>query len=138
MAGGAADCQYWLADLTTHCRTYELKHGKRLSVAAASKYLQGILLAYRGYGLSMGCMIAGQDPSGQHLYYVDNDGLRLKGNMFSVGSGSPYAYGVLDNFYKYELTLEQAVDLGVRAIYHATHRDTASGGVVRGTESGLA
>lgn len=80
----------------------------------------------------MGCMIAGTDLSGQHLYYIDNDGMRLKGDIFSVGSGSTYAYGVLDNNYRYDLTLNEAVELGIRSIYHATHRDTASGGVVRG------
>ncbi|CAD8140457.1 unnamed protein product [Paramecium octaurelia] len=131
MAGGAADCQYWLAYLANHCRTYELKNGSKLSVAAASKFLQGILIGYKNSGLSMGCMIAGTDLSGQHLYYIDNDGMRLKGDIFSVGSGSTYAYGVLDNYYRYDLSLDEAVELGVRAIYHATHRDTASGGVVR-------
>jgi hypothetical protein len=30
---------------------------------------------------------------GPQLFYVDDDGTRLKGNLFSVGSGSTYAYG---------------------------------------------
>lgn len=34
---------------------------------------------------------------GPGLYYVDSEGGRLKGTRFSVGSGSPYAYGVLDS-----------------------------------------
>jgi 20S proteasome subunit beta 5 len=38
----------------------------------------------------------------------------------------------LDTHYNYNLSLEQAVELGQRAIYHATHRDCASGGVARG------
>jgi len=50
--------------------------------------------------------------------------------MFSVGSGSPYAYGVLDSGYKWDLSSQEAYDLAVRAIYHATHRDAMSGGVV--------
>ena len=37
---------------------------------------------------------------GPGLYYVDSDGTRLTNDMFSVGSGSTYAYGVLDNGYK--------------------------------------
>jgi 20S proteasome alpha/beta subunit len=41
-----------------------------------------------------------------------------------------YAYGVLDSGYKWELTVAEAIDLGRRAIYHATHRDAYSGGVV--------
>lgn len=50
--------------------------------------------------------------------------------MFSVGSGATYAYGVLDSGYKWELDVEDAIQLGRRAIYHATHRDAYSGGVV--------
>ena len=79
----------------------------------------------------MGVMIAGVDEKGPSLFYNDDNGMRLKGNRFSVGSGSTYAYGVLDTHYRYEMSLDQAVELGVRAIYHATHRDTGSGGVVR-------
>lgn len=30
---------------------------------------------------------------------MDSEGGRLKGTRFSVGSGSPYAYGVLDSGY---------------------------------------
>ena len=67
---------------------------------------------------------------GPGLYYVDSDGTRLSNDMFSVGSGSTYAYGVLDSGYKYDLSVEEAYDLGQRAIYHATHRDAYSGGVV--------
>ena len=49
---------------------------------------------------SQGTMIAGWDPHGPGLYYVDSYGHRTKGHIFSVGSGSLYAYGVLDNGYK--------------------------------------
>ena len=49
---------------------------------------------------------------------------------FSVGSGSTYAYGVLDSEYKYDMTVDEAISLGRRAIYHATHRDAYSGGYV--------
>lgn len=84
----------------------------------------------RGYGLSMGTMITGWDKTGPQLYYVDNDGTRLHGNLFSVGSGSTYAYGVLDSHYRPDLTPEEAIELGRRAIYHATHRDAYSGGII--------
>jgi len=42
------------------------------------------------------------------------------------------AYGVLDTDFKFDMTVEEANDLGQRAIYHATHRDAYSGGVVNG------
>lgn len=131
MAGGAADCSFWERRLGMQCRLFELQNKKRITVAAASKLLANTMASYRGYGLSMGTMITGWDVGGggPQLYYVDNDGTRLKGKLFSVGSGSTYAYGVLDNYYRYDLTLDEAIDLGKRAIYHATHRDAASGGI---------
>lgn len=130
MAGGAADCSFWERVLAMECRMYELRNKERISVAAASKLLANLVYQYKGMGLSMGTMICGWDKRGPGLYYVDSDGDRYSGNMFSVGSGSPYAYGVMDSGYKYELSVEDAYELGKRSIYHATHRDAYSGGVV--------
>ena len=129
MAGGAADCSFWERNLGMECRLYELRNGRRISVAAASKLLANVMSSYRGYGLSMGTMVTGWDETGPQLYYVDDDGTRLKGRYFSVGSGSMYAYGILDTGYRYDLTVDEAIDLGKRDIYHATHRDAASGGI---------
>jgi 20S proteasome subunit beta 5 len=131
MAGGAADCMYWERVLSKQCRLYELRNKQRISVAAASKLLSNICFEYKGYGLSMGTMIAGWDKKGPGLYYVDSDGTRTDGKVFSVGSGSIFAYGVLDKGYRHDLTDQEAYDLGQRAIYHATFRDAASGGVIR-------
>ena len=55
--------------------------------------------------------------------------------MFSTGSGNSYAYGVMDSGYRPDLSLEEAYDLGRRAIVHATHRDSYSGGVVNSKTS---
>jgi len=131
MAGGAADCTYWERVLSKQCRLYELRNRERISVAAASKLLSNMVYNYKGMGLSMGVMLAGYDKRGPGLYYVDSDGERTAGNVFSVGSGSIFAYGVLDAGYRYDLTDEEAYELGRRSIYHATHRDAASGGIVR-------
>jgi 20S proteasome subunit beta 5 len=130
MAGGAADCSYWERELGRRCRLYELTNKERISVAAASKLLANLVLPYKGMGLSMGTMVTGWDKSGPNLYYVDSDGSRIKGDLFSVGSGSTFAYGVLDSGYRNDLTVEEALELGKRSIFHAAHRDAMSGGSV--------
>nr|CAH8874100.1 unnamed protein product [Trichobilharzia regenti] len=130
MAGGAADCQFWERVLTKHCRLFELRNKERISVAAASKLLANMIYNYKGMGLSIGTTIVGWDKNGPGIYYVDTDGNITSGNLFSVGSGSPYAYGVLDTKYKYEMKDEEAHALAMRSIFHATHRDAASGGFV--------
>ncbi|KAJ9549527.1 hypothetical protein OSB04_022070 [Centaurea solstitialis] len=109
MAGGAADCQFWHRNLGIKCRLHELANKRRISVTGASKLLANILYSYRGMGLSVGTMIAGWDEKGPGLYYVDSEGGRLKGTKFSVGSGSPYAYGVLDSGYHYDMTIDEAL-----------------------------
>ena len=142
MAGGAADCSFWERNLARECRLYELREGKRISVAAASKMLGNIVYSYKGHGLSMvmiplffkypfvnhvhfptsntplflqGTMIAGWDEDkGPQLFYCDSDGTRLKGDRFSVGSGATYAYGILDTEYRKDLTIPEAVELGKR------------------------
>ena len=133
MAGGAADCLFWQRYLGMQVRIWELRNKTRISVAAASKMLANTMAQYRGMGLSMGTMVAGWDKNGPGLYYVDDDATRLKAKRetpyFAVGSGSTYAYGILDTNIKWEMTDDEAIELGKRAIFHATHRDAYSGGI---------
>ena len=113
------------------CRLHELRHKRRISVAAASKILANLVFSYKGYGLGIGTMCAGVTPQeGPALYYIDSDGTRLAGNPFCVGSGQTFAYGVLDAEYNYDLSEEDALELGRRSILAATHRDAYSGGYI--------
>lgn len=133
LAGGAADCAFWERYLSKLCRIHELRNGEKMTVAHASKLLANIFYSYHGYGLSCGIMIAGYDQKQKSfgLYLVDDCGERTKGNLFSIGSGSLYAYGVLDKDYRYDMSVDEARELAKRAIFHATHRDGGSGGLVR-------
>jgi len=131
MAGGAADCQFWIRVVAKYCNLYELREKTPISVRATSKYFANVLYQYRGMGLSIGSMIAGIDASGPSIFLVDSEGNRLpQKKLCSVGSGSLSAYGILDTHYKEEMTDEEAVELGKKAIMHATHRDAGSGGFV--------
>jgi 20S proteasome subunit beta 5 len=85
------------------------------------------LIFYSFFTLIQGTMICGWDKTGPSVFYVDSDGTRLKGDLFSVGSGSTFAYGVLDQGYRWDLTDEEAQELGRRSIYAAGHRDAFSG-----------
>jgi 20S proteasome subunit beta 5 len=140
MAGGAADCQYWLRTISKFYRLHKFRYQQPLTIAAASKYLVNTVYSYKGYGLSIASMICGFDHAGPHIFYVDNDGTRLPGRRFAVGSGSTHALGVLDTCFRHDLTKDEACDLGRKAIYSATYRDSGSGGtvtVVHITEAGV-
>lgn len=108
LAGGAADCTYWYRVLTSECRLYELRNKKKISLAAATKIMNNIIYSYKNSGLSMGMILAGGDMKQVSLYYLDSDGTRTTGKVFSVGSGSLFAYGVLDSGYRWDLTDDEA------------------------------
>ncbi|KAM6918254.1 proteasome subunit beta type-11a [Xenentodon cancila] len=65
--------------------------------------------------------------NGPKLIYVCSDGARLQGDLISVGSGSPYAYGVLDDGMQWSLSEGEAISLAREAVFRATHRDAYSG-----------
>ncbi|XP_029988625.1 proteasome subunit beta type-11b [Sphaeramia orbicularis] len=71
-----------------------------------------------------------QSFSGPRLFYVCSDGTRLQGSLFSVGSGSPYAYSILDQGVEWKLTVDEAISIAREAVYRATHRDAYSGNFV--------
>ena len=62
------------------------------------------------------------------LYYVDSEGNRLKVKLISVGSGSTFAYSIIDSSYSWNISIEGACDIGNRAIFQAIYKDPYSGG----------
>ena len=48
------------------------------------------------------------------LCYADSSGTRLAGDLFAVGSGSAYAYSVLDAGYRTDLSVREAADLAAQ------------------------
>jgi 5'-3' exonuclease/20S proteasome alpha/beta subunit len=132
MAGGAADCSFWIRKLKGEAELFELSRGYRMSVSRASRLLSNVLYDARDADLSIGTMIMGYDPElGPKIFYVDNTGAKIEGDMFSVGSGSTFALGILDTEQRrHEMNREEAVALGIRAIRHATFRDAFSGGFI--------
>ena len=134
MAGGAADCMFWIRKLKSMALLHELEEGTRMSVARASRLLSSALYQNRALGLSVGTMIMGFDEDGPpHIYYVDNTGVRIEGGLFAVGSGGTFALGILDNVdneRRHAMTEDEAINLGIKAIRHATFRDAYSGGFI--------
>lgn len=130
MAGGAADCYYWETLTGLYAKEYELKNNKRITAAEASMYLSNCVYRYKNYGLSMSTMICGYDGDIPRIYNVTDEGSRIEHSMFSVGSGSTIAHGVLSSRYDYNMSKDDALKLGKDAIFHAGHRDAYSGGSV--------
>uniref|UniRef100_A0A8K9WLJ8 Proteasome endopeptidase complex n=1 Tax=Oncorhynchus mykiss TaxID=8022 RepID=A0A8K9WLJ8_ONCMY len=105
-----------------------LRHGCRLSITSSAKLLSHILEPFKGTDVCVAAILSGSDV--EELFYVCSDGTRLQGEFFSVGSGSPYAYAVLDGGVRWSLREEEAISLAREIVYRATHRDACSGNCV--------
>ena len=73
-------------------------------------------------------LLGGKDSEGVHLYDLFPDGSVTKVRDFiSSGSGSVFAYGVLETQYKPDITVAQGIELAKLAVNTALQRDSASG-----------
>uniref|UniRef100_A0A3B5AD34 Proteasome subunit beta type-11 n=1 Tax=Stegastes partitus TaxID=144197 RepID=A0A3B5AD34_9TELE len=148
-SGTSADCALWKRILARELRLYQLRNGRRLSTRGAAKLLSHMLHPFKGTELCVAATLCGWDGgevddgchagtetdlrasfSGPGLFYVCSDGTRLQGTLFSVGSGSPYAYSILDQGVRWGLTVDEATSIAREAVYRATHRDAYSGNCV--------
>jgi proteasome beta subunit len=75
-----------------------------------------------------GFIIAGMDEKGSGLYQIDPDGSVIEHkNYVADGSGMIIAYGVLEDSWKENISVEEGTKLAVRAVNAAMQRDTGSG-----------
>jgi proteasome beta subunit len=127
-AGGVGDAQQLVRVMTVECNLYNMRRGKSMTVGAASTLLSNILNNNRYFPFYVQLLVGGMDETGPHLFSVDAMGGATKeDDVVATGSGSPTAYGILEDRYKPGMNEEDAVSLGVRAVRAAMKRDVATG-----------
>ena len=129
IAGGVAAAQKVVEILKVNASLYELEKNRRMPVQSAARLVQSILFSNREVGapLPLQAIIGGYDETGPHVYNLDPYGSMLEEKMVSTGSGSPYAYGVLEAQFKEDSSVDETLSVVVRAIDSAMKRDVASG-----------
>lgn len=127
IAGGVADAQYLIDVLRAETEIYNLRNEDKMSVHQAGKLLQNILYGNKGF-FEVGLMLGGITvKDGPTLFDLEGYGSSLEEDYASVGSGSPFALGVLETEWKEGLSLKEGMHLAVKAVRSAIIRDIASG-----------
>ncbi len=129
IAGGVAAAQRVVDILKVNAKLYNLEKGRPMPVAAAAMLVSNILFSNREVGapLPLQALIGGMDLTGPHVYNLDPYGSLTEEKMVSTGSGSPFAYGVLEDRYKEDSTVTEMAPIVVKAVDSAMKRDVASG-----------
>jgi len=126
VSGLVADAQA-LADLVREeARFYALTNGRELSVRGIATLLSNILFSSKWFPYLVQLIVGGYD-SKPRLYTLDPYGSITEDNFTATGSGSPVAYGVLEDYYREDLSVEEAIEIAKKAIRAAILRDAATG-----------
>jgi proteasome beta subunit len=127
-AGGVGDAQQMARLMTVECSLYQIRRGRQMTVGAASTLLSNVLNNNRMYPYYVQLLVGGVDENGPALYSVDAlGGATREEEIVATGSGSPMAYGVLEDRYTKGMEKDEAVSLAIRAIRSAMKRDAGSG-----------
>lgn len=145
IAGTVSDAQLLIKLIRAELKLKEVRTNKKPTAKEAANLLGGLLYSnIRRPSMLPGIahfLLGGKDLEGIHLYDLFPDGSVTKIKDFvSSGSGSVFAYGVLETQYKISMSTNEAVKLAVKAVNTALQRDSASGGgidVVVVSEKGL-
>jgi proteasome beta subunit len=134
-AGSVSDLQLMNKLLKAELKLKSLQTKRKITVKEAANLLGGLLYS-NVRQLTMipaitHFILGGKDEEGFHLYdlYPDGSVEEMK-DYSSSGSGSVFAFGVLEIEYKKDMSVQQGIDLAVKTVRTALERDTGSGGGV--------
>jgi len=126
IAGSVGDAQTLVRWMAAEIKLYELKHEKTITVEAATTLLANILVQYKYYPFFVQLLVGGVDEKSR-LFSIDMLGGVTEEKMTSTGSGSPIAFGVLEEFYKEDKDIEYNLPIAAKAVSAAMKRDAGSG-----------
>ncbi len=132
IAGTVSDAIMLSRYLRSEIKLKELRSGNEVTAREAANLLaQFVYSNIRQMSAIPGIthfLLGGADQEGVHLFDIYPDGsINEVNDYYCSGSGSVYAFGLIDAQYKKDMTVEAAADLAKNAIRSAITRDTASG-----------
>jgi len=126
IAGSVGDAQTIARIMRAQASLYEIQRGRKITIEGAGTLLANILQGSKYFPYWIQLLMGGYD-SKPRLYSLDLTGSLMEEKFVSTGSGSPIAYGVLEDKYKENKTVKDNLPIAVRAISSALERDIYSG-----------
>lgn len=126
-AGLVGDAQMLARHLSAQAQLYRFRREARLPVRGAATLLANILNSNRYAPYWVQLIVGGHDDKGGSLFSVDAAGGAIEERWTVTGSGSGFAYGVLEDRMTQDVPVKDAVDLAIRSLNAAMRRDAGSG-----------
>lgn len=126
-AGLVSDMQILIREVEAYANLFRLDASRPIAVKSAAKLMSNLLFARRLFPLITQTIIGGMDEEGASIYVLDVIGSVIPDKYAAVGSGAEIAYGLLEQGFKENMTVDEAKDLVTRAMKSAISRDVMSG-----------
>ena len=125
-AGLVADMQILSLQISALAKIRRMEIKRDVPPNTIAKMMSNMMYERRFFPLLTQVIVGGlvEKPT---IYTLDPLGSVLPDDYAAVGTGAEMALGILDQQYKKELTVAQAVDLAVKSVRAASMRDSASG-----------
>jgi len=127
MAGGVADAQNITDVLRYHANIHRIQKQEPIPIKSLTRLTSLIFHQNRGYPFIADILVGGYDNAGPSLYNIDMFGSVEEKKYVTTGSGSPVAYGLLEQEYREDLTLEDAKVVALKAVKAAITRNIGTG-----------
>jgi len=127
ISGTVADAQRAVDILKANAQLYRLNTARPMPISSAARLIANLLFSSRYAPLIAQVLIGGMDDTGPHVFSIDPFGSITEEKCVATGSGSPVAYGVLEDRYKQDASIKEMLGTVVRAVDSAMKRDVASG-----------
>jgi len=127
ISGGVADAQRTVDILKVNAQLYKLNMDRPIPVSSAARLIANLLFSSRYAPLIAQVLIGGMDDTGPHVFSLDPFGSLTEEKCVATGSGSPIAYGILEDKFKENMPTEEVLPVIVKAVDSAMKRDAASG-----------
>jgi proteasome beta subunit len=127
IAGTVADAQRVVDILTANAQLYRINLNRPMPVSSAARLVANLLFSARYIPLATQVLVGGIDDTGPHIFDLDQLGSLTEEKSVSTGSGSPIAYGILEDKYSEDMTIEELLPIVMKAVNAAMKRDVASG-----------
>jgi proteasome beta subunit len=127
VAGSVGDAEALMRLIKAEASLYEMNSRKKMSAKAIAALMANILQGSKVFPYLVQLIIGGYDNGKPTLYTLDPIGGLIEEKMAATGSGSPMAYGVLEQRYSEDKTVEENLPIAIRALQSAMQRDCATG-----------
>ncbi len=127
LAGGVADAQNIVDILRYHSNLHRVEKQSSIPMNSLARLCSLIFHQNRGYPFMADILLGGYDANGPALFNVDMFGSVEEKLFVTTGSGSPVAYGLLEEEYREDLTVEEAKKIALRAVKTAIVRNIGTG-----------